>query len=74
MSIYNDLLEKKTKLSIIGLGYVGLPIALGFARKVSVIGFDINNSRIELMKNRQDPSEELIPEAFDNVDIKFTSD
>jgi UDP-N-acetyl-D-galactosamine dehydrogenase len=73
MSIYNDLLEKKTKLSLIGLGYVGLPIALGFAKKVSVIGFDINNSRIELMKNRKDPSGELDPEAFDNVDIKFTS-
>jgi UDP-N-acetyl-D-galactosamine dehydrogenase len=73
MSIYNDLIEKKTKLSLIGLGYVGLPIALGFAKKVSVIGFDINNSRIELMNNRKDPSDELDPEAFDNVDIKFTS-
>jgi UDP-N-acetyl-D-galactosamine dehydrogenase len=73
MSIYNDLIEKKTKLSLIGLGYVGLPIALGFAKKVSVIGFDINDSRIELMKNRKDPSDELDPEAFDNVDIKFTS-
>jgi len=73
MSIYNDLIEKKTKLSLIGLGYVGLPIALGFAKKVSVIGFDINNSRIELMKKKKDPSDELDPEAFDNVDIKFTS-
>jgi UDP-N-acetyl-D-galactosamine dehydrogenase len=73
MSIYNDLIEKKTKLSLIGLGYVGLPIALGFAKKVSVIGFDINNSRVELMKNKKDPSDELDPEAFDNVDIRFTS-
>ncbi len=73
MSIYNELLEKKTKLSLIGLGYVGLPIALGFAKKVSVIGFDINSPRIELMKKKKDPSGELDPEAFDNVDIRFTS-
>jgi UDP-N-acetyl-D-galactosamine dehydrogenase len=73
MSIYNDLIEKKTKLSLIGLGYVGLPIALGFAKKVSVIGFDINKSRVELMKNKKDPSDELNPEVFDNVDIRFTS-
>ena len=73
MSIYNDLLKKKTKLSLIGLGYVGLPIALGFAKKVSVIGFDINSSRVELMKKKKDPSGELGPEAFDNVDIRFTS-
>jgi len=73
MSIYNELIEKKTKLSLIGLGYVGLPIALGFAKKVSVIGFDINSPRIELMKKKKDPSGELDPEAFDNVDIRFTS-
>jgi UDP-N-acetyl-D-galactosamine dehydrogenase len=73
MSIYNDLIEKKTKLSLIGLGYVGLPIALGFAKKVSVIGFDINSTRIELMKKKKDPSGELDPEAFNNVDIKFTA-
>lgn len=74
MGIYNDLLDRKTKLSLIGLGYVGLPIALGFAKKISVIGFDINNQRVEMMKKRIDPSEELGTEAFDNTDIKFTSD
>ena len=74
MNVYSDLLEKKTKLSLIGLGYVGLPIALGFARKISVIGFDINSKRVELMKKKIDPSEELGADEFNDVDIKFTSD
>ena len=73
MSIYRDLIEKKTKLSLIGLGYVGLPIALGFAKKIAVIGFDINNQRVELMKKKIDPSEELDPDAFNDVYIEFTS-
>jgi UDP-N-acetyl-D-galactosamine dehydrogenase len=73
MSIYQDLLDKKTKLSVIGLGYVGLPIALEFAKKISVIGFDIKEDRVEMMKNRQDPSNELPAEAFDNCDIIFTA-
>lgn len=68
-----DLLNKKTKLSVIGLGYVGLPIALEFAKKISVIGFDIKEDRVEMMKNKIDPSEELPSEAFDNCDIKFTA-
>jgi len=73
MSIYKDLLAKKSKLSLIGLGYVGLPIALAFARKIKVIGFDINAERIKLMKKKIDPSEELEKEEFDNTDILFTS-
>jgi UDP-N-acetyl-D-glucosamine/UDP-N-acetyl-D-galactosamine dehydrogenase len=73
MSIYNDLLEKKTKLSVIGLGYVGLPIALEFAKKISVIGFDIKSDRVEMMKNNLDPSEELDSSAFEGCDIQFTS-
>jgi len=71
--MFNNLLEKKTKLSVIGLGYVGLPIALEFARKLSVIGFDINKTRIKMMQNREDPSQELSKEEFDNRDINFTS-
>ena len=73
MSIYNDLIEKKTKLSVIGLGYVGLPIALAFAKKISVIGFDINDSRLDLMRKNNDPSDELKSEAFDDTDIGYTS-
>jgi len=73
MGIYNDLLNKQTKLSLIGLGYVGLPIALAFARKISVIGFDINSHRINLMRKGVDPSNELENEAFQDTDILFTS-
>lgn len=72
--IYDDLIEKKSKLAIIGLGYVGLPIALAFARKISVIGFDINPQRIALMKKGIDPSKELVKENFEGCDISFTYD
>ena len=57
--MYQELIEKKKKLAVIGLGYVGLPIALEFAKKISVIGFDINIDRINLMNNSIDPSNEL---------------
>jgi len=73
-NMYNELLNKEAKLAVIGLGYVGLPIALEFARKVSVIGFDIKPDRVEMMKNRIDPSRELEPEEFDGCDIEFTAD
>lgn len=71
--MYNLLVSKKEKLAVIGLGYVGLPIALEFARKLSVIGFDIKPDRIAKMQKRVDPSEELTSEAFDGCDIEFTS-
>ena len=73
MTLYEKLLKKDAKVSLIGLGYVGLPIALEFAKKVPVIGFDIKPDRVEMMKNRIDPSEELEQEAFDNCEILFTS-
>lgn len=71
--IYQNLLSKKDKLAVIGLGYVGLPIALEFAKKLSVIGFDIREDRLELMRKGVDPSNELEPEAFHGCDIEFTS-
>ncbi len=71
--MYNQILEKKEKIAVIGLGYVGLPIALEFAKKVSVIGFDINQERIALMQQSIDPSKELEKEAFDGCDITFTT-
>ena len=74
MSISIKLKNKETKLAVIGLGYVGLPIALEFAKSISVIGFDINPQRVEMMKNKIDPSKELTPSEFDNCDIEFTSD
>lgn len=72
--IYNRLINRETKLSVTGLGYVGLPIALAFARKISVKGFDIREDRIGLMKKGIDPSNELSEEEFHNCDISFTSD
>lgn len=72
--MYNELIRKKTRLSLIGLGYVGLPIALEFAKKVKVIGFDIRNDRLELMRKGIDPSNELTAEAFKKTDIVYTSD
>ena len=73
MEIYDELVNKKAKLSVIGLGYVGLPIALEFAKKIEVIGFDIKPDRVEMMKNKIDPSEELPSSAFDGCNIKFTA-
>jgi len=70
----NKLLNKETKLAVIGLGYVGLPIALEFAKKMSVIGFDINAERVEMMRNNIDPSQELLAEDFEGTDIHFTTD
>ncbi len=70
--MYKELVEKKKKLAVIGLGYVGLPIALEFARKLSVIGFDINAKRVEMMRQCIDPSNELTKEEFDGCDITFT--
>lgn len=74
MNLFEQLLNKQEKLAVVGLGYVGLPIALEFARKIAVVGFDINEKRVEMMRNRIDPSEELEPEAFDGCDITFTAD
>jgi len=69
-----QFVEKKQSLAVIGLGYVGLPIALAFAKKIKVIGFDINSSRIELMKKDIDPSGELTKNDFKNSEIVFTDD
>ncbi|MEO5571091.1 MAG: nucleotide sugar dehydrogenase, partial [Bacteroidia bacterium] len=70
--MYEDIINKKAKIAVIGLGYVGLPIALEFAKKVSVIGFDIHAERISMMQKNIDPSGELEPETFHGCDIKFT--
>ncbi|HNS43254.1 MAG TPA: nucleotide sugar dehydrogenase, partial [Taishania sp.] len=72
-TIYDRLIEKDCKLAVIGLGYVGLPIALEFAKKIKVVGFDINQARVDLMKQSIDPSNELEKSAFDNSDITFTA-
>ncbi len=72
MSIYDRIIKKETSVAVIGLGYVGLPIALAFAKKIKVIGFDINEKRVALMKKGIDPSNELDKSEFKNSDITFT--
>lgn len=72
--MYERLVKKEATLGVIGLGYVGLPIALEFARKFKVVGFDIKEERVELMRRGVDPSRELAAEAFVDADILFTSD
>ncbi len=71
--MYNRLIEKSTSLAVVGLGYVGLPLALEFAKHFHVIGFDINENNLKMLRNGQDPSEELGPDSFRNRDILFTS-
>jgi UDP-N-acetyl-D-glucosamine/UDP-N-acetyl-D-galactosamine dehydrogenase len=72
--MYSKLLKKEKKIGVIGLGYVGLPLALEFAKYFSVVGYDINTARVELMKKGIDPSQELEASAFLNKDILFSSD
>lgn len=71
--MYQDLQHKKKKISVIGLGYVGLPLALAFAKKFDVIGFDINEDRVAMMRQGIDPSRELESSAFENRTISFTA-
>ncbi len=73
-NVYNRLVRKEAKMAVIGLGYVGLPIALAFARKVKVVGFDINVKRVEQMQRNEDPSNELEASDFKGCDIHFTAD
>ena len=73
MTIYEELRSKNKAISVTGLGYVGLPLALAFAKYFRVIGFDINEERVEMMRKGQDPSKELSPEAFEGTDIVFTA-
>ncbi len=72
--MYAELLKKDKILAVVGLGYVGLPLALEFARHFRVIGFDINSGRVALMQQGYDPSRELDATAFAGTDIRFTDD
>jgi UDP-N-acetyl-D-galactosamine dehydrogenase len=67
-------LTKKESICVVGLGYVGLPVALELARKYRVVGFDINRARVELMKKHVDPSKELDSSEFEGCDITFTAE
>lgn len=72
--LIKSFINKEKIISVTGLGYVGLPLALEFAKYFKVIGFDINEARVELMKKGIDPSKELENSAFKDCDIEFTSD
>lgn len=72
--LYEQIRMKKEKISLIGLGYVGMPIAVAFARKVDVIGFDLNKEKIDLYKNGIDPTHEVGDEVIKNTTVEFTSD
>ncbi len=72
MNIYEKIIKKQSSVAVIGLGYVGLPIALAFAKKIKVIGFDINEGRVNQMKKGIDPSHELSKKDFVGADIQFT--
>lgn len=74
MNIYEELLSKKTKLSLVGLGYVGMPIAVAFAKKIQVIGFDINEAKVEMYKRGIDLTKEVGDEALKNTTVDFTAD
>lgn len=75
MNIYNDLKEKKEKISLVGLGYVGMPIAVAFAKKgLNVIGFDLNKEKINLYKSGIDPTHEVGDEVIKNSTVEFTYD
>ena len=66
MSLYERIIDRKEKISLVGLGYVGMPIAVAFSKKAEVIGFDINEKKIELYKNGTDPTNEVGNENIKN--------
>jgi UDP-N-acetyl-D-glucosamine/UDP-N-acetyl-D-galactosamine dehydrogenase len=74
MSLYERLINKEEKISVVGLGYVGMPIAVAFAKKVKVIGFDLNTHKIDQYKNGIDPTNEVGDEAIKQSTVEFTSD
>ena len=75
MSLFEKIVKKEEKISLVGLGYVGMPIAVAFAAKgVDVIGFDLNKAKIELYKSGVDPTKEVGDEVIKNTAVEFTSD
>jgi len=74
MSMFNQIINKQEKLALVGLGYVGMPIAVEFAKHINVIGFDINKAKIEAYKNGIDPTLEVGDEAIKASTVEWTSD
>ena len=73
-TLYDRLIAKEEKLSLVGLGYVGMPIAVAFAKKINVVGFDLNARKIELYKSGIDPTHEVGDEAISKTTVEFTAD
>ena len=73
-NLYQDLIDRKEKLALIGLGYVGMPIAIAFGKKINVIGYDINSKKVELYKNGIDPTNEVGDDEVRLSTVEFTSD
>ena len=74
MNLYEDLVGRRTKLSLVGLGYVGMPIAVAFAKKIDVVGYDLNAKKIELYKSGIDPTNEVGNDAIKTTTVEFTAD
>ena len=74
MDLYEKIVKGEEKLSLVGLGYVGMPIAVAFARKIKVVGFDLNDKKIELYKSGVDPTNEVGDEVIKNTTVEFTAD
>lgn len=74
MNLYEKVVNREEKISLVGLGYVGMPIAVAFAKKADVIGFDVNKQKIELYKKGIDPTKEVGNEVIKNTTVEFTSD
>jgi len=74
MDLYSQIVNRNEKIAVIGLGYVGMPLAIAFAKKADVIGFDINRSKIELYKSGIDPTNEVGNESIKNTSVEFTCD
>ncbi|WP_407397685.1 nucleotide sugar dehydrogenase, partial [Anaerovibrio sp.] len=74
MNLYEQLVRKETKMSLVGLGYVGMPIAVAFARKINVIGFDINDKKVEMYKKGIDPTHEVGDDIISDTSVEFTAD
>lgn len=74
MSLYEKIIKREEKVALVGLGYVGMPIAVAFAKKVDVIGFDVNQAKIDLYRSGVDPTHEVGDDAIRNTSVDFTSD
>lgn len=74
MGLYEDIVAGKEKLSLVGLGYVGMPIAVAFAKKINVVGFDLNEAKINLYKSGIDPTNEVGNDVIKNTKVDFTAD